>query len=85
MEQIELMTVEQLCKILQIGKNTAYKLLQTSKIQSFKLGRSWKIPRDSVIEYIRQIRKLRIEIENGTNQVKTFGKSFSTSSVTLTK
>lgn len=53
MEQIELMTVEQLCKILQIGKNTAYKLLQTSKIQSFKLGRSWKIPRDSVIEYIK--------------------------------
>ena len=46
MEQIELMTVEQLCKILQIGK-----------IQSFKLGRSWKIPRDSVIEYIKNQRK----------------------------
>ena len=53
MEQIELMTVEQLCQFLQIGKNTAYKLLQTGKIQSFKLGRSWKIPRDSVIEYIK--------------------------------
>lgn len=53
MEQIELMTVEQLCKVLQIGKNTAYKLIQTGAIKGFRVGRSWKIPRDSVIEYIK--------------------------------
>jgi len=53
MEQIELLTVEQLCKVLQIGKNTAYKLIQTGEVKGFRVGRSWKIPRDSVIEYIK--------------------------------
>lgn len=53
MEQIELLTVEQLCRILKIGKNTAYKLIQTGEIKGFRVGRSWKIPRDSVIEYIK--------------------------------
>ena len=52
MEQIELMTVEQFCQILQIGKNTAYKLLQTGEIKGFRVGRRWKIPRDSVNEYL---------------------------------
>ncbi len=53
MEQIELLTVEQLCKVLQIGKNTAYKLIQTGEVKGFRVGRSWKILRDSVIEYIK--------------------------------
>ena len=52
MEKIELLTIEQLCQILQIGKNTAYKLLHTGEIKGFRVGRSWKIPRDSVIEYV---------------------------------
>ena len=52
MEKIELLTIDQLCQILQIGKNTAYKLLQTGEIKGFRVGRSWKIPRDSVIEYV---------------------------------
>ena len=46
--------------------------------------RSYQLILNTSDWYNRQIRKLRIEIENGTNQVKTFGKSFSTSSVTLT-
>ena len=53
MEQIELLTVEQLCQVLQIGKNIAYKLVQTCEIKGFRVGRSWKIPRDSVVEYIK--------------------------------
>lgn len=39
MEQIELLTVEQLCRILKIGKNTAYKLIQTGEIKGFRVGR----------------------------------------------
>ena len=61
MEQIELLTVEQLCQLLQIGKNTAYKLIQTGKIKGFRVGRSWKIPRDSVVEYIKKQGKWRLK------------------------
>ena len=48
-----LITIDELCEILMIGKNTAYQLLKSGKIKSFKINRIWKIPRTSVDEYIR--------------------------------
>ena len=47
-----LITIDDLCELLMIGRNAAYKLLTTGKIKSFKIGRVWKIPRDSVQSYI---------------------------------
>ena len=49
-----LLTVEELCEELLIGKNSAYALLISGKIKGFRIGRIWKIPRDSIKEYIRQ-------------------------------
>ncbi len=49
-----LMTVEELCEELLIGKNSAYALLISGQIKGFRIGRIWKIPRDSIKEYIRQ-------------------------------
>lgn len=48
----DILTIEDLCEILAIGKNTAYSLLSSKEIQAFKVGRNWKIPRDSVEKYI---------------------------------
>lgn len=48
----ELLTLEELCETLIIGKNTAYILLQTGEIKAFRTGRIWKIPMLSVQEYI---------------------------------
>lgn len=50
----ELMTLEELQTILCIGKNTAYRLLLTKEIKAFKIGRLWKIPKSSVLEYIQK-------------------------------
>jgi len=44
-----LITVEELCEELIIGKNTAYKLLTSGKIKGFRIGRIWKIPRERVV------------------------------------
>ena len=49
-----LITIDELCELLMIGRNAAYKLLTTGKIKSFKIGRVWKIPRDSVQSYIKE-------------------------------
>lgn len=51
-ENSPLITIDELCELLMIGRNAAYKLLTTGKIKSFKIGRVWKIPRDSVQSYI---------------------------------
>lgn len=44
--------IDDLCKALCIGKNTAYELLNNGEIESFKIGSCWKIPVRNVEEYI---------------------------------
>lgn len=44
--------IDDLCKLLNIGKNTAYKLLTTNQIESFKVGSVWKIPMYAINDYI---------------------------------
>ena len=48
----DLITVDELCDMLAIGKNTAYNLLNAQKIKAFRIGRTWKIARQAVIDYI---------------------------------
>lgn len=48
----ELITIEELCDILSIGRNAAYTLLQSRKIKAFRIGRVWKISRIAVEEFI---------------------------------
>ena len=54
----ELLTVEELCEVLKIGHNAAYELLNSGKLKAFRNGRVWRIPRQSVVEYICQQSKL---------------------------
>ena len=49
-----LITIDELCELLMIGRNAAYKLLTSGKIKSFRIGRVWKIPRDSLTDYIKE-------------------------------
>ena len=48
----DVLSVKQLCEILDIGKNTAYKLLKNGDIKSIKIGRIYKIPKKNVKKYI---------------------------------
>lgn len=48
----EILTVEEVMELLNIGKNTAYSLLESGEIRAFRIGRMWKIPRKSVYDYI---------------------------------
>ena len=51
-ESKELITIEELCKVLSIGRNTAYRLLNENKITAFRIGKIWKIPKMAVDEFI---------------------------------
>lgn len=48
----ELITVEELCSILSIGRNAAYTLLNENRIKAFRIGRIWKISRLAVEDFI---------------------------------
>lgn len=51
-EEPELITFDELCETLMIGRNTAYKLLNSGKLNAFKIGRVWKIPKKAVSQYV---------------------------------
>jgi excisionase family DNA binding protein len=48
----DILTVEELMETLYIGRNYAYKLLNTGEIKGFRIGISWRIPRKSLEEFI---------------------------------
>ena len=48
----EVMTLKECCAILKVGKNTMLELLHTNQIEGFKIGTRWKIPKESVVEFI---------------------------------
>lgn len=51
-EHDKLISLDELCDILKIGKNTAYTLMRTGELGAFKIGRVWKIPKKAVIQYV---------------------------------
>lgn len=51
-EYEDLVGIEELCSMLSIGKTMAYEMLRSKQIKAFRIGRSWKIPKKSVEEYI---------------------------------
>lgn len=51
-EYPDCLNVTQLRELLNIGKNAAYKLLETGQIKHRRLGKKYLIPKAYVIEYL---------------------------------
>lgn len=50
----DILTVDELMEMMQLGRNSVYRLLKDGHIKSIKMGRIHRIPRDQVIDYIIQ-------------------------------
>ena len=50
--------IDELCKLLLISKKSAYHLLSSGKLKGFKIGSKWKIPHESITEFIKQQTKV---------------------------
>ncbi len=50
----EILTIDELCEILMIGKNLAYRLLTEKKIKAFRIGKKWKITKTSVENFLME-------------------------------
>ncbi len=46
--------VEELAPILGIGRNSAYELVRSGQIRSFRVGRSYRVPKNAVEEFLRK-------------------------------
>lgn len=51
-EYSDIVTVDEVMKMLRLGKNTVYKLLKDDEIMNVKVGARYIIPKQSVIEFV---------------------------------
>jgi excisionase family DNA binding protein len=50
----EILTVKEVCGILQIDRSTLYRLLRQGKIPSFKIGKDWRFRSDVIERWIAE-------------------------------
>lgn len=46
------MDVDETCEALRIGRNSLYGLLNNGELKGYKIGRVWKIPKESIIRFV---------------------------------
>ena len=52
----DVLTVNEVCTALHLGKNSVYKLLQSGILQCLKIGKKYIIPKSFLIDFINQNR-----------------------------
>lgn len=51
-EYKDVVGIDELCKMLGVGRNKAYALIKNGVIKSFTIGKVKKIPKSWIVEYI---------------------------------
>ena len=57
-EYSDILTVEEACEALRVGYNAMYELLNSGKLKGYRNGRTWRIPKVALEEYILESAKL---------------------------
>lgn len=51
-EYESILTADEVCEALKIGKNRIYTLLNQRKIKGYREGNTWRVTRQALIEYV---------------------------------
>ena len=54
----DILTIEEVSAILKIGTTQAYKLVRSGTLEAYKEGKDWKIPKASLVLYIKEQTRL---------------------------
>lgn len=57
-EYQDIMSVPEVSEALFIGRNRVYELLSEGDLKGFRIGNVWKIPKESVVEYVSRHAKI---------------------------
>ena len=55
----DVLSAEEAAEALRVRENAIYRLLNEGKLKAFKNGRTWRIPKDALKEYIKEQARLR--------------------------
>jgi excisionase family DNA binding protein len=50
----DMLTIKQVCEMLNIGKNTAYALLRSGAIKSVKIGTKYRVSKSWILDYLKK-------------------------------
>ena len=50
----DLLETEEVCDILKMSRNCVYGILKRKELKGFQQGRIWKVPKQSIILYIKK-------------------------------
>lgn len=59
----DVMSVVDICSVLQIGRTKAYRLINSGQIPSVKVGNSIRIPKKMLLDYIFQMSYTGSEVD----------------------
>ena len=48
-----ILSVDELAKILGIGRNTAYDLIRCERIKSIRIGHQIRVPKDALLQFLQ--------------------------------
>ena len=51
----DILTLKECQQVLKVGRNTMLNLIYDGSIEAFKIGNRWKIPKESLIQYLRNV------------------------------
>lgn len=57
-EYADILTVDEACEALRVGYNAMYALLGSGEVKAYRNGRTWRIPKAAIKDYILQSAKL---------------------------
>ena len=53
----DILTVDEVCQALSIGKNNIYKMLRDGAINYYKVGKKYLIPKICLIDFVNKCRQ----------------------------
>lgn len=56
----DILTIEEVAEALKVGTSQVYKLVRSGEMNAFKEGKNWRIPRQSISEYVLRKSKLTL-------------------------
>lgn len=54
----DILSIREVSEILKIGSTQTYHLVRTGMLKAYKEGKDWKIPKESLVVYIKEQTKL---------------------------
>ena len=67
----DILTVKELCELLQVHQSTVYKLVRRGSIPGFRVGSDWRFRRDVIMRWMAQrsmeAQQVRKVIDTGIN------------------